>query len=104
MRQLLIIGSPYWGRYLCNSLANEGVAARYITHRGLLRIFSDRSATLLAVGYGTQLSPKRTLIWMLVVLWWLLHRRRESLVLYWIGTDVTRAREGSKMLRRILKW
>jgi hypothetical protein len=70
----------------------------------LLRIFSDRSATLLAVGYGTQLSPKRTLIWMLVVLWWLLHRRRESLVLYWIGTDVTRAREGSKMLRRILKW
>lgn len=104
MRKLLITGSPYWSRYLRNLLVKEGVEARHVSHRGLGRIFSDRSATLLAVGYGTELSPKRILIWVLIIFWWLLHRRRGSVVLYWIGTDVTRAQAGSKLLRRILEW
>lgn len=96
MTKLLLLGSPYWCRYLCTHLAREGVDARHIAHRpeDLLRLFFHRKATILAVGFGASLSFKRAIIWLIVLLWWLLHRRKESIVQYWIGSDVARAQEG----------
>lgn len=108
MTKLLLLGSPYWCRYLCTHLAREGVAAHHIRHRpgDLLRLLFHRNATVLAVGFGASLSFKRAVIWFIVLLWWLLNRRKGSIVQYWIGSDVARAQEVgvSKAMSHLLSW
>lgn len=76
--------------------------AHYLPHRGMLKIFPNRGAKLLMVGYGTRFSPKRAAIWLIVFTWWLSHRRKPSVFVYWIGTDVACSGIGSGS--RLLVW
>lgn len=104
MKAIFTTGSSYWANYLARHL-NE------ISHRAtsvglhpfhLCRIFGDFSRHILVVGIGGDLTAKKSIIWTMLAMWWLAHRRRGSITLYWIGGDVVTATLGvSPLLRRL---
>lgn len=90
MRRVFVLGNRYWSRHITKLLIEQGVPAEYVDRKPqhLWRIFSDLDARLLLVGLGGPPGKERFGIWAFVLSWWALHRRRDSIIVYWIGTDV----------------
>ncbi|WDR07285.1 hypothetical protein PSQ90_07660 [Devosia rhodophyticola] len=104
MRDVFIVGSQYWAGYLAAQLSARGYGADQVAHRPLqmCRIFFQPSRNVLVVGLGGDLTFKKFMIWAVVTLHWVLHRRDGGIILYWIGGDVVAAKHGSSRSLRQL--
>lgn len=104
MKSVFTIGSQYWAKYISDLLNTHGITSECTPHRPLplLGTIFKPGRSILVIGLGGDLTPKKFIIWAAVTLHWLLHGRVGSVTLYWIGGDVVAAKGGiSPFLHRL---
>ncbi|MDR7028996.1 hypothetical protein [Rhizobium rosettiformans] len=92
MSNVYFIGSKYWCDYLAEKLGDErGLRATAVdlsSIKSLSQMFDRRGVTIVVVGLGARVSPKRIAIWAMLVAFWIRGFSSNRIVFYWIGSDV----------------